>query len=157
MDAPHGRWLNGWRKSLTATTRRMLLTILNKSQRQHPTKQQLYSHLTPITETINVRRTRHAGHCWRSRDKLISDVHLWTPSHGQAKQGDQLEPTYSSSVRIRDVTPRTCQKLWTIRRSGKRGSGISVLVAGQDDIYIYIYIFHKCQYQGIYLGQISSF
>ena len=36
---------------------------------------------------LSVRRTRHAGHCWRSRDELISDVLLWTPSHGQAKAG----------------------------------------------------------------------
>ena len=27
------------------------------------------------------------GHCWRSQDKLISDVHLWTPAYGQAKAG----------------------------------------------------------------------
>ena len=26
-----------------------------------------------------------AGHCWRSRDELISDILLWTPSHGRAK------------------------------------------------------------------------
>ena len=32
-------------------------------------------------------RTRHAGHCWRSRDELISDVLLWTPIHGRAKAG----------------------------------------------------------------------
>ena len=41
----------------------------------------------PITKTIQVRRTRHAGHCWRSRDELIRDVLLWTPTHGQAKAG----------------------------------------------------------------------
>ena len=29
----------------------------------------------------------HAGHCWRSRDELISDVLLWTPTHGRAKAG----------------------------------------------------------------------
>ena len=28
----------------------------------------------PYTKTIQVRRTRHAGHCWRSRDELIRDV-----------------------------------------------------------------------------------
>ena len=33
------------------------------------------------------RRTRHAGHCWRSRDELIRDVLLWTPTHGRAKTG----------------------------------------------------------------------
>ena len=65
----------------------MLRAILNKSWRQHPTRHQLYGHLPPITKTIQVRRTRHAGHCWRSRDELISDVLLWTPTHGRAKAG----------------------------------------------------------------------
>ena len=54
---------------------------------QHPIKQQLYGHLPLLTKTIKIRRIRHAGYCWRSRDKLISDVLLWTPSHGGAKVG----------------------------------------------------------------------
>ena len=66
---------------------RMLQAILNKSWRQHPTRHQLYGHLPPITKTIKVRWTRHAGHCWRSKDELISDVLLWTPTHGRAKAG----------------------------------------------------------------------
>ena len=66
---------------------RMLRAIFNKSWRQHPTNHQLYSHLPPITKTIQIRRTRHAGHCWRSRDELISDVLLWTPTYGRAKAG----------------------------------------------------------------------
>ena len=74
-------------KSLDSNYTRMLRVILNKSWRQHPTKQQLYGHLPTITKTIKVRRTRHAGHCWRSRDELIMS---------------------------------TCQKRWTIGRSGKR-------------------------------------
>ena len=65
----------------------MLRAILNKSWRQHPTKYQLYGHLPPITKTIQVRRTRHAGHCWRRRDVLISDVPLWTPSYGWTRAG----------------------------------------------------------------------
>ena len=65
----------------------MLRAILNKSWRQHPTRHQLYGHLAPITKTIQVRRTRHAGHYWRSKDELISDVLLWTPTYGQAKAG----------------------------------------------------------------------
>ena len=72
-------------KKLDGNYTRMLWAILNRSRRQHPTKQQLYVHLPPITKTIQVRRTRHAGYCWRSRDELMSDVLLWTPSHGQAK------------------------------------------------------------------------
>ena len=51
------------------------------------TPHQLYSHLHPITKTIQVRRTRHSGHCWKSRDELIRDVLLWTPTHGRAKAG----------------------------------------------------------------------
>ena len=65
----------------------MFRAVLNKSWRQHPTRHQLYGHLPPITKTIQVRRTRHAGHCWRSKDELKSDVLLWTPSYGRAKAG----------------------------------------------------------------------
>ena len=95
-------------KKLDGNYTRMLRAILSKSWRQHPTRHELDSHLPPITKTIQVRRTRHAGHCWRSRDELIRDVHLWTPTHGRAKQDDQHEHTFSSYVRIRDVVLKTC-------------------------------------------------
>ena len=65
----------------------MLRAILNKSWRQNLTRHQLYGHLPLITKTIQVRRTRHAGHCLRSRDELISDVLLWTPTHSRANAG----------------------------------------------------------------------
>ena len=63
-------------KKLDGNYTRMLRAILNKSWWQHSTRHQLYGHLPPITKTIQVRRTRHAGHCWRSRYELISDVLL---------------------------------------------------------------------------------
>ena len=47
----------------------------------------IYGHLPPITKTIQVRQTRQSGHCLRSRDELISDVLLWTPTYGRAKPG----------------------------------------------------------------------
>ena len=74
-------------KNLDGNYTRMLRAILNKSWRQHPIRLLLYGHLPPITKTIQVRRTRHAGHCWRSGDELISDVLLLTPKHGLAKAG----------------------------------------------------------------------
>ena len=74
-------------KKLDGNYTRMLRAILNKSWRQHYTKHQLYGHLPPITKTIQVRRTRHAGHCRRSKDELLSNVLLWTPTYGQAKAG----------------------------------------------------------------------
>ena len=85
-------------KKLDGNYTRMLRPILNKSWKQNPTKQQQYDHLRPITKTIQIWRTRHAGHCWRSKDELISDVLLWTPSMDEQRQDDQLEPTYNSSV-----------------------------------------------------------
>ena len=51
----------------------------------------------------------------------------------EQKQDDQLEPTYSNSVRKRGVIPTTCRKWWTIGRGSERGSGISKLVARKDD------------------------
>ena len=80
-------------KKLDGNYTRMMRATLNKSWRQHSTKHQLYSHLPTITKTIQVRQTRHAGHCWRSRDELIKDVLLWTPTYGQAKAG-RLARTY---------------------------------------------------------------
>ena len=114
-------------KKLDGNYTRMLRAILNNFWRQHPTKQQLYDHLPPITKTIKIRRTKHAGHCWGSRDELIRDVRLWTgpPHMAEQKQGDQLEPTYSSCVPIWDVALKTCR---TIGRVGERGSWISVLI-----------------------------
>ena len=74
-------------KKLDGNYTRMLRAILNKSWQQHPTRHQLYGHLPPITKTIQVRRTRHARHCWISRNELISDVLLWIPTHGRATAG----------------------------------------------------------------------
>ena len=68
------KWLE---KKLDGNYTRMLRAILNKHQ--------LYGYLPPITKTIQVRRARHAEHCWRSRNELISDVLLWTPKYGRAK------------------------------------------------------------------------
>ena len=75
------------KKKLDGNYTKMLRAILNKSWRQHLTKHQIYGHLLPITNTIQVRRTRQAGHCWRSRDELISDALQWTPTYGRAKAG----------------------------------------------------------------------
>ena len=37
--------------------------------------------LTPISTTIQIIRTKHAGRCWRSKDELISNILRWTLSH----------------------------------------------------------------------------
>ena len=82
----------------------------------------------PYHENIQVRRTRHAGHCWRSRDELIRLPHV-----AVQRQDDQHEHTFSRYVRIQEVVLKTYLGRWTIGRSGERGSGISVLPARHDD------------------------
>ena len=80
-------------KKLDGNFTRMLRVILNKSWRQHPTKQQLNDHLLPITKTIQARRNRHMGHFWRRKGELISDILHWTRSHGRAK-AERPDRTY---------------------------------------------------------------
>ena len=101
----------------------MLRAILNKLWREHPTKQQLYSNLPPITKTINIRRTRHAGHWWRSREELISEVLLWTLSHGRAMAGRPartyiqhlyVDTGYSPEDLLEDMDDRK----WGVAREG---------------------------------------
>ena len=60
-----------------------------------------------ITKTIQVRRTRHAGHYWRSKDELISNVLLWTPTYGQANAG---QPARTYIQQVWDVALKTCQR-----------------------------------------------
>ena len=38
-------------------------------------------------KTIQIRQTSHIAHCLRNKDELVSDILLWTPSHGWAKAG----------------------------------------------------------------------
>ena len=61
-------------------------------------------------------------------------MYSYGPPHmAEQKQDDQHEHTFSNYVRIRDVVQKTCQRRWTIGKSGERGSGISVLPARHDD------------------------
>ena len=61
-------------------------------------------------------------------------MYSYGPPHmAEQKQDDQHEHTFSKYVRIRDVVKKTCQRRWTIGKSGERGSGISVLPARHDD------------------------
>ena len=76
---------NRMKKKLVGNYTWNLGVILNKSWKQQPIKQLLYQR--PITKTILIRLTRHAGQCWRSKDELISDLLLWTHAHKIGKVG----------------------------------------------------------------------
>ena len=77
MDAKktcRGKARRGIHKNITCYTK--------KSWKQHSKKQQMFSHLAPISITIQLRRTRHEGHCWRSNDEIMwrssIDLFTWT-------------------------------------------------------------------------------
>ena len=99
---------------------RMWRAIVNKSLKQYPTKQPPYGHLPPISKSIQIRRTNMGGHFLRSKDEIISDVLLWTPSRGHASVGRLVEPIYNSSVRTQNVALKTCRKRWMIKTNGVR-------------------------------------
>ena len=104
-------------KKLDGNYTRMLRAILNKSWRQQPTSHQLYGHLPLITKTIQVRRTRHAGHRWRSRDELISDVLLWTPHTWPCKSRTTSTNIHSAAMWGHGMLSR--RPAWGDERQGK--------------------------------------
>ena len=120
---------------------RMLRAIINKPRKQNPTKQQLYGHLLLISKNIQIRRTRHAGHCWRSNDKPISDVLLWTLSNGRASIGRPVRTYLQQLCTDTGYKPeKNCWKWWMVGTNGERVTGKSILTTQHDDICIYIRI-----------------
>ena len=121
------------KKKLDGNYTRMLRAILNKSWGQHPTRHQLYGYLPPITKTIQVRRARLAGHCWRSKDELISDLLQWTPAYGQAKAGRPARTYIQQLCEDTGCSPEDLPIAMNDQEKWQRGSGISVLAAQHDD------------------------
>ena len=62
------------------------------------------------------------------------------PHMADQEQDDQLEHTYSSSVRIRDVAMKTCQRRWMIGKSGEI-SVRDIRARGTTRWWWYIYIY----------------
>ena len=124
-------------KKLYGNYPRMLRATLNKSWKQQPTKHQLYGHLPPITKTIQVRRTRHAEHCWRSRDELIRDVLLWTPTYSRAKAG---RPARTYIQQLCENTGCSSEDLpEAMNDKEKWRNWVRDIRAGGTTWYIYIY------------------
>ena len=111
------------KKKLDGNYTRMLRAILNKSWWQHPTRHQLYGHLPPIMKTIQVRWTRHAGHCWRSKDELISDVLLWTLAYVQAKAGWPARTYIQQLCEDTGCNPEDLPKAMNDRKVAREGQG----------------------------------
>ena len=80
----------------------------------------MYGYLPPISETIQIRRTRHAGYYRRSKNDLLRDVLVWIRSHEEQVLVDQLELIHNSSLRmpVEDQSEAMYEK-----RMAKEGQG----------------------------------
>ena len=120
-------------KKLDGNYTRILWAILNKSWWQHPQSTNYTATCLPSWKLSNLDEPDTqdtAGEAETSSQVMYS----YGPPHmAEQKQDNQLEHTYSSYVRIQDVALKTCQRRWTIGKSGERGSGISMLAARHDD------------------------
>ena len=105
-------------KKLDGNYTRILRAILNKSWRRHPTKQQLYGHLPPITKTIKLDEPDMQGTAAEADTSSLVMYSYGSPHMAEQKQDGQWEHTYSSYVRIRDAVLKTCRRRWAIGRSG---------------------------------------
>ena len=104
--------------------------------------QQLFGHQSPITKTIKVRRTRHAGHRWRSRDELISCVLLWTPTYGRAKAGRPVRTYIQQLCEDTGCSPEDLPEAMNDRKKWRERVR-DICVSGLTwwgYIYIYIYV-----------------
>ena len=121
------------KKKLDGNYTRMLRAILNKSWRQHPQDTNYTATCLPSRKVYKLDDPDMQDTAGEARTSS-SVMYSYGPPHmAKQKHDDQLEHTYSSYVRIRDVTLKTCQKWWMIGRSGERRSGISVLAVWHDD------------------------
>ena len=144
-------------KKLDGNYTRILRAILNKSWQQHPQGTNYTTTCLPsrkLSKLDEPDTQDTAGEAGTSSSVMCSYGH---PHMADQKQDDQLEDTYSSYVRIRDVPLKTRQKRWTIGKSGEIGSGISVLAAHDDDDdegYIVLqYTIEYCTILVLYVGK----
>ena len=85
-------------KKIYGTYTRMLRAVTNKSWRDHLTNEQLYGNISKISKSIRMQRLRFAGHCWRSKYIVASDLILWQPQNGNRSRGRPAK-TYIDQLR----------------------------------------------------------
>ena len=66
---------------------RMLRAALNVPWREHPTNERLYGSIPKVMTLIREQRTRLAGHLFRNKEELASDLILWQPTYGHRGRG----------------------------------------------------------------------
>ena len=86
----------------------MLRAALNISWKQHITNKELYGKTPRLSKSIQARRMRFAGHSWRSKNEVVSDLLLWQPKHGKNSRG---RPARTYIDQLRDDSGCTNEEL----------------------------------------------
>ncbi len=66
-------------KSLDGCYTNLLKRVQNLDWRSHPSLLQIYNGLPRISNVLTSRMLAFAGHCFRSKHEVISDLLLWCP------------------------------------------------------------------------------
>ena len=67
----------------------MLRVVKSVTWRQRITNELPYAGLPRISTTIREKPLRFSGHCWRSKNEIVSDLVLWERKHGKRSIGVQ--------------------------------------------------------------------
>ena len=108
---------------------------MNKSCKQHPTKQQLYDHPPPISKIIQIRWRRHAGEARLNSSAMFFCGPLYMDAPVLANQQELI-----CLVGTLDAVWRTWLEPWVIGKDGERETEKSMLIVWLDnDDILYIY------------------
>ena len=95
---------------------KMLCAVLNKSRKQHPTKKQLYSHLSPITQAFNWDKDIAGEVSMNSKATFpYGLLHMDT-----SMLADQQNLTFNSSVQTVEDIKKTNPKQSVIETNDER-------------------------------------
>ena len=107
----------------------MLRVVKNVTSGKRITNEVLYTGLPRISTTIRERRNRFRGHCWRSKNEVVSDLVLWEPKHGERSIGGQagafVDLLEADTAVPRDCLPAAMDDSWLEKEShgGEEGVG----------------------------------
>ena len=72
-------------RKLDGVFTRMLRETLGLTWEDKVTNTELYWKLLTLSSELRRRRLRFAGHCWRRKDEICSQLLLWEPTNGRRR------------------------------------------------------------------------
>ena len=88
----------------------------------------------------------HTGHCWRSKDELISEVLLWTPTYGQAKAGRPARTYIQQLCEGTQCSPEDLPEVMNNREKWRER--VRDIHASGTTWWLYIYIYREREREG---------